>query len=118
MKGTHEIRAGYGIWELATETEDVILQLKAEGFDLSDVIFFLVQVYQQTEDVDPKAKPLRRFQVRWCPANGDEIPPPLERRLQEMMPCRPAEARSDDPAAEWDAIYQYVLLRIQKEVTR
>ena len=117
MKQTHELRAGYGIWELATETEDVILLLKREGHDLSHVVFHLVQVYQATEDVDPKNVSNRLFQVKWRSADQTTISADLERRLQETMPCRPAEARSADPLAEWDAIYKYVLARIAKGVT-
>ncbi|MCK4624306.1 MAG: hypothetical protein KAV00_03275 [Phycisphaerae bacterium] len=116
MKQTHELRAGYGIWELATETEDVILQLKKEGFDLSRVFFFLVQVYQEIEDVDPKAAPLRLYQVKWRSAGASQIAHVLDHRLHQLMPARPAEARSANPVAEWEAIYQYVLMRIQKGV--
>lgn len=116
MKQTHEIRAGYGIWELATETEGVILQLKKEGFDVDYVVFYLKRVSEKTEDVGPDAQPRRLYQVYWRPAGGSEISSKLNQRLQDLMPSRPAEARSGDPEAEWRGIYQYVIMRISKGV--
>ena len=116
MKQTHELRAGYGIWELATETEDVIRLLQSENLDISHIHFYLKEVYHETEDIYPGTPTLRRYQVFWRPVPGYIIPPATERRLQELMPSRPAESRSDEPLKEWEAIYQYVLLRIMKGV--
>jgi len=116
VKQTHQLRAGYGIWELAAETEDVIRILQDEGLDLSCVVFYLRQVYQATEDTGPDAQTRRLYQVFWRPAGGSRVAPELERRLQELMPSRPAEARTQDPEAEWNAIYEYILMRLAKGV--